>query len=320
MSATAATPPRDLSFPAPTAAVIPAAGWGTRLRPLTAGALPKEMLPVGRHLALERIVEELRAAGVRRIVFVTSPAKEGLFRRHFGDGMEGLSFAYALQPEMRGLGDAVLRARPLVDDGGAGDRVLIALGDAVVEEEVPGVLTGRLLRAAAERDATVGLVVQRVGPDRISRYGVVRPAGNGAAAIAGGDPFPITDIVEKPAPEEAPSPFAAAARYVITARDLFETLERTPPAANGELQLTDALRGLLRDGARGVAVPLRPGEVRHDLGGLDSYYRAFAAFALRDPDHGEGLRQWLRDRIDAAPPPEAPGGRVPQPDQEKPVE
>jgi UTP--glucose-1-phosphate uridylyltransferase len=275
--------------------VIPAAGFGTRLRPLTAGALPKEMLPVGRKLALEHIVDELRAAGVGRIVFVLSPAKEDLVRQHFGEGSDTdadpVRFAYVRQPQMRGLGDAVLRAADQVPHGAA---FVVALGDAVFEEPAPGGLTRRLLRATKEAGATVGLAVQRVPADRIGRYGVVRPA-NGTSI---GDPsvVPISDIVEKPAPGEAPSDLAAAARYVLSA-DVFDQLRRTPPGKNNEVQLTDALRALIGPERPGVAVPLAPGEQRHDLGGLDSYFRAFAAFALRDPDHGTELGRWLDQHL-----------------------
>ena len=269
---------------------MPAAGLGTRLRPLTSGVLPKEMLPVGRRLALERIVDELAASGIRRIVFVISPAKEDTIRRHFGErGADGVTFAYALQSEMRGLGDAVLRAEELA---GAGPFV-IALGDAVFEEPAPGGLTLRLVDAFSAQNASVGLAVQRVPRERIGRYGVVRPAPGGGA---GGPFLAITDIVEKPAPEDAPSDLAAAARYVV-APGIWDRLRRTRPGKDGEIQLTDALRTMLSEGGRGVAVPLGPGEVRHDIGGLDSYFRAFAAFALRDEEHGAGLGQWLRARL-----------------------
>jgi UDP-N-acetylglucosamine diphosphorylase / glucose-1-phosphate thymidylyltransferase / UDP-N-acetylgalactosamine diphosphorylase / glucosamine-1-phosphate N-acetyltransferase / galactosamine-1-phosphate N-acetyltransferase len=100
-------------------AIVPAAGLGTRLRPLS-DAIPKEMLPVGRALALERIVAELRAAEIERIVFVVSPAKEPFLRKHFGE-----SFGYALQPEMRGLGDAILQARPFAEGA---SRLLVRCG------------------------------------------------------------------------------------------------------------------------------------------------------------------------------------------------
>lgn len=276
----------------PTVAVIPAAGLGTRLRPLTTGALPKEMLPVGRHLALEHIVAEMRGAGIRHIVFVLSAAKEPLIRRHFGDSSDdGMTFDYALQPEMRGLGDAVLRAERFVEARGA---FVIALGDAVFDEPTPGRLTRRLANALVSERAAIGLAVQRVPRERLARYGIVQPAPGASSQAAH---LRITDIVEKPASDDAPSDLAAAARYVVDPR-LFAHLRNTPPAKNGEVQLTDALRAMLREGCAGIAVPLQADETRHDLGGLDSYFRAFVAFALRDPDHGDGLRAWFRSRLD----------------------
>ena len=275
-----------------TSAVIPAAGFGTRLRPLS-DAIPKEMLPVGRHLALERIVAELVAAGIHRIVFVLSPAKEAFIRGRFGDGRDGVSFSYALQAEMRGLGDAILRAEPALRPG---EPFVVALGDAVFEEPEPGGLTGRLVRTCAEQGADVGLVVQKVPRERISKYGVVAPA---PGSTADGPFLAISDIVEKPSPEEAPSEYAAAARYVVPG-DVFDEIRRTPPGKGGEIQLTDALRSLLRAGRRGVAVPLGAGEARHDLGGLDSYYRAFVTFALADGEHGADLRAYLEHTLNPA--------------------
>jgi UTP--glucose-1-phosphate uridylyltransferase len=275
----------------PTVAVIPAAGFGTRLRPLT-NTLPKEMLPVGRSLALEQIVAEMQAVGITKVVFVLSPVKEPLIRGRFGDidPETGMTFAYVLQHEMRGLGDAILQAESEVP----GDRpFVVALGDAVFEEPQVGGLTRRLAAAAAETNAAVGLTVQRVPRERISKYGVVKPAsGNGS----GGTSFRIIDIVEKPAPEDAPSDYAATARYVVSP-DVFAVLRETKPGKGGEIQFTDAMRSLLADGRIGVAVPLQSDESRHDLGGLESYFKAFAAFALADPDHGASLRAYLEERL-----------------------
>lgn len=289
-AAPVAPPQEDAARPRrPDTAVVPAAGFGTRLRPLT-DAIPKEMLPVGGRLALERIVDELRAAGMRRVVFVLSPAKLERVRSHFGDGAEGVSYAYALQPEMRGLGDAILRAEPLLDSAAP---FLVALGDAVFEEPEPGGLTRRLVDSFVEAGATLGLLVQRVPRERLSRYGVVKPAGDNTGAY-----LAISDIVEKPAPEEAPSDLAAAARYVA-APEVFGVLRETPPGLGGEIQFTDAMRAQLHAGRPGIAVPLQPGEVRHDIGNLESYYRAFAAFALRDPDHGAAFRAYLAGQLQA---------------------
>jgi UTP--glucose-1-phosphate uridylyltransferase len=275
-------------------AVVPAAGFGTRLRPLT-NAVPKEMLPVGGKPALERIADELRAAGITEVVFVLSPSKLAGIQGYFGDGADGVTYRYALQPEMRGLGDAVLRAEPLLTGGGP---FVVALGDAVFEEPAPGGLTGRLCAEFTRRDATVGLIVQKVARERISRYGVVRPAelAGDSANPGDGDSLLISDIVEKPAPEDAPSDLAAAARYVVRP-EIFDTLRETPPGKGGEVQLTDALRAELGRGETGIAVPLRAGEVRHDIGSLETYYRAFAAFALADAENGPGLATYLRSRL-----------------------
>lgn len=280
----------------PTVAVIPAAGFGTRLRPLT-NTLPKEMLPVGRNLALEQIVAEMQAAGITKIVFVLSPVKEPLIRGRFGetDSDTGLTFAYVLQPEMRGLGDAVLQAESEVPR----DRpFVVALGDAVFEEPQIGGLTRRLAASAAAADAAVGLTVQRVPRERISKYGVVKPASAPGAPgnVGSADSFRVTDIVEKPAPEDAPSDYAATARYVVSP-DVFAVLRETKPGKGGEIQFTDAMRSLLAAGRTGVAVPLHADEARHDLGGLESYFKAFAAFALADPDHGASLRAYLEERL-----------------------
>jgi UTP--glucose-1-phosphate uridylyltransferase len=243
------------------------------------------MLPVGRRLVLEWIVAELEAAGIRHVVLVVSPAKQERFRAHFGSRWGGVELSYIVQPEMRGLGDAVLRAAPAVEDS-----FVVALGDAVFEEPEPGAVTRRLIGTTAATGAAVGLAVHRVPPENLSRYGVVRPmtsvAGNGAVSI------PISDIVEKPAAQEAPSDLAAAARYAVTG-EVFEALRATAPDARGELQLTHALQRLLRQGRRGVAVPLQPGERRHDIGAFDSYFCAFLSFALTDPECGDALRRDL---------------------------
>jgi UTP--glucose-1-phosphate uridylyltransferase len=240
------------------------------------------MLPVGRLPVLERIVSELEAAGIRHVALVLSPAKESI-RSYFGGRRGSVEFSYIVQPEMLGLGDAVLRAEDV-----AGESFVIALGDAVFEEPTVGGVTRRLIDAVASRGATVGLAVQRVAPENISRYGVVRPSSAGSTDWA--DVVPISDIVEKPSAREAPSDLAAAARYVVT-RDVFAALRETPPDARGEIQLTHALQRLLRQGRTGVAVPLRSAERRHDIGAFDSYFRAFLAFALADPEFGERLRR-----------------------------
>jgi UTP--glucose-1-phosphate uridylyltransferase len=294
---TVATPGRHR----PVTAVVPAAGHGTRLRPLS-DAVPKEMLPLGRRPVLEHIVLELEAAGIQHIVLVLSPAKMESIRSYFGGRRSTrVEFSYVLQPEMRGLGDAVLRAEAMV-----GDTFVVALGDAVFEEATPGAVTRRLIDAAAAAGAAVGLAVHQVPRESLSRYGVVRPS---VAVTQGATVVPISDIVEKPAAHEAPSDLAAAARYVVT-REIFDVLRATPPDPRGEIQLTHALQHLLREGRTGIAVPLQSTERRHDIGAFDSYFRAFLTFALADKELGEGLRRDISVAL-------ANGGRQPRRDGSK---
>lgn len=289
-AAGAILPPPNAANARPRVAVVPAAGFGTRLRPLT-DSIAKEMLPVGRRLALEIILEELAGAGMERICLVLSPAKEPVIRKRFGTQSGSLSIDYALQAEMRGLGHAILQAAPFV---GAGGPFVVALGDAVFEEAESGAITRRLCEAVAQNNAHIGLVVQQVPRERLSRYGIVKPT-----CTAGTNPFAISGIVEKPPPDDASSNYAAAARYVARP-DIFDVLEKTPPSQNGEIQFTDAMQTVLQNGGTGIAVPLQSGETRHDIGGLDSYFKAFAAFALQDPDYGAGLREYLQTRLQAA--------------------
>jgi UTP--glucose-1-phosphate uridylyltransferase len=274
----------------PTWAVVPAAGLGTRLRPLSS-ALPKEMLPVGGKVALERILDELAAAGITDAIIVLSHAKEPLIKGYFGTQFATthgpMTVHYAIQTAMRGLGDAILCAEGLLP---AGESFVVALGDTVFEEPVVGGLLNRVIQSAQE--AAMGVAVQEVPEEKISRYGIIAPLDVPNTTSDQHQPFAMRTIVEKPAPADAPSRFAVAARYVLP----FETLailRETPPASNGEIQLTDALVTLLErhnGQAFGQAVPLQSGEVRHDLGNKESYYKSFLTFSLQDADTKEAFQ------------------------------
>jgi UTP--glucose-1-phosphate uridylyltransferase len=257
------------------------------------------MLPIGRRPVLVAIADELVAAGVERAVVVLSPAKEALIRAALGSRCAGLAIEYVLQPTMLGLGDAVARAAPALDRD---EPVLVALGDAVFEEAQPGAIVARMREAA--RDAEIVVAVQAVARERLSRYGVVAPSEPILTTMT--QPFTIADIVEKPAPDDAPSRFAVAARYALPG-GIVSHLATPPDPASGEVRLTDALRQLLRDGVRGRAVPLLPGEVRHDIGSFDSYFQAFASFALADHDLGPTLRRYIEELLRA---PAAAGGHL----------
>ena len=124
----------------------------------------------------------------------------------------------------------------------------------------------------------------------MSQYGIARPKG-------GGEVFEVEDLVEKPARGEAPSRLAIAARYVL-APSVFAALERTEPGKGDEIQLTDAIRALVRAGGRAYGVRLRGAERRYDIGNFGSYFRAFVEFALADPRFGADLRRHLEEILD----------------------
>jgi len=245
-------------------AVVPVAGRGTRLLPLTR-AVPKELLPLDGKPIVEHVVDELHAAGVDRIALVTRAGK-GAIEDHFDDRR----IVAVRQGEPRGLGDAVACAQTL----SSGGPFVVALGDCVYR--TPAVVTALLAAHAAEPDAAAVIAVERVAPERISRYGVVALDGDR-----------VVDVVEKPAPRDAPSDLAIAARYLLTPA-IFAALREVAPDASGEIGLTPALAALARAGERVLAVELPPGERRYDIGDVRSYTETFVEFALaRDPGLAE---------------------------------
>ena len=236
-------------------------------------AVPKALLPLVDRPVVELVIEELAAAGIERFVLVAGRDAAAV-RTHFaGDP----AVEVVVQPEPRGLGDAVARGAEAIDGPFA-----VAVGDALVDAAA----TRRLIEAFERSDAVVAMAVEPVDSEHVGRYGIVAPAGDG-------DPIPVAGIVEKPTPAEAPSNLAVAGRWVLAARAA-EVLASTPPGHGGEVQLTDAIARLCDDGARVVAVPLGPGERRLDLGDPEGYAGAFVERALADPRFGERLRARLR--------------------------
>jgi UTP--glucose-1-phosphate uridylyltransferase len=260
-----------------TTAVVPVAGLATRLRPLSLG-VPKGLLPVAGRPVIRHIVDELAAGGIERVVLVTGGGHEG-FEAQFADTLRP-EIAFAEQPRPLGLGDAILRAAPHLDGP-----VAIALGDALLGRGRPARVLQRLA-AAVDAGATAAVAVEEVAAEDTARYGIVVPAD-------GGDPFPIAGVVEKPAPEVAPSRLAIAGRYVATPA-LLDALRNVAPGAGGEIQLADALAAL--DGV--VAVRLTPGEERLDVGNVPGYCAAFVEYALSDPELGPALRARARGLLD----------------------
>jgi UTP--glucose-1-phosphate uridylyltransferase len=267
-------------------AVIPAAGFGTRMLP-AAKAIPKEMLPIVDRPTIQYVVEECAAAGIGDVLLVNSPDKTAT-ERHFAPHPEleqrlkasgkqallasvasliaGVRIHVVHQPQPRGLGDAVLQAKASVGD----EPFLCLLGDTVFSGEPSP--AAQLLRAAGELGTTV-IGLEEVAADKVDRYGIV------AGDVVGEGVLRLHTVIEKPHRDSAPSRYAIAARYVLTPA-IFACLEATPPSAGGEVQLTDALRlQLSREPIHGVVLRAR----RHDIGNPIDWLRTNIAFAWRDP-------------------------------------
>jgi len=275
-------------------AVVPVAGRGTRLHPATR-ALAKEMLPVDGKPVVQHIVDELVANGIDRIVFVTAPGKEAIEALFLGE-YPGVRFDSVVQEVPRGLGDAVLRAEPLI---GAGEPFAVALGDAILGLREPPAVVARLGAALVRNRAACVIAVRDVPRSETGRYGIVAVAGEPVGPDRGETRLVrVRGIVEKPSPADALGTLAVSARYAMTPA-IFAALRQTPDGASGELELTDAIGVLVDSDALVLALRL-DGVDRHDIGTHEGYARAFLAFALTDPDHGEALRRHARALLDAA--------------------
>jgi UTP--glucose-1-phosphate uridylyltransferase len=252
-------------------ALIPAAGHGTRFLPVTR-VVPKEMLPIGAKPALQLIVEEALAAGADEVVVVISPEKE-IIRRYFeGDPELAPHIRWSFQTEQKGLGHAVLQAADAL--AGEQEPVLVLLGDALVSGEAPSATMAAISQAYGGA-SVVGL--EEVPLERVSRYGIVKGlnAPNGVNGLKDLDRIvKIEDLVEKPAPEKAPSRLAIAGRYLLDPA-IFGLLASQTAGVGGEIQLTDAIRRLLDiKPAYGYRYP----GTRHDIGNPAGYLKALQAF------------------------------------------
>jgi UTP--glucose-1-phosphate uridylyltransferase len=278
--------------------VFPAAGLGTRFLPATK-AQPKEMLPLVDKPTIQYVVEEAVASGLAEIIVVTGRGKRAI-EDHFDASFELeyflndrgkleelaqiktiselASVSYVRQKEPLGLGHAILCARALAGDEPFG----VFLGDDIIGgAPVPCM---RQLLDVFERHGGPVLAVEPVPRDRIHQYGVIagRPLGGGV--------HEITDLVEKPKAEDAPSDLAIIGRYVLTP-DVFPILAGTPPDGRGEIQLTDALRTLRR---RRPMYALQFEGKRYDTGDKLGFLKATVEFALARPDLGDAFRAYLK--------------------------
>ena len=291
-------------------AVIPVAGFGTRLLPATKSQ-PKEMLPVARKPIVQYVVEELVANGIEQVLFVTGRNK-GSIENHFDADPElsrvlaanqqhellreldfealRANFFYTRQRMQKGLGDAVLCAENFAGE----EPFLVALGDSIIGLQAKSRAVTRLAQVFEERRASCVIAVEEVPLTETSHYGIVQPE-NGAD-----DVFRVVNLVEKPKPAEAPSNLAIAGRYVFSPV-IFDKIRRVQPDQRGEIQLTDAIQLLCDEGRRVMAVRLAPGEKRYDIGNFPSYFESFVEFALADPTYGAEFRQCLERLLEKTP-------------------
>jgi len=282
-------------------AVFPVAGLGTRFLPATK-ASPKEMLPIVDKPLIQYAVEEAYAAGVRHMVFVTGRSKRAI-EDHFDTAYEleseleaacksemlavvravqpaDMDCSYVRQPRSLGLGHAVLCAAPIV-----GERPFaVLLADDLMVAPPGGAPVLAQMTASFAQHGHSLLAVQEVPADQVSRYGII------AGAPVGERLIDVERIVEKPAPQNAPSRIGVAGRYILTPR-IFEEIRQQPPGAGGEIQLTDAIASLIKK--ERVGAYQYQGK-RYDCGSKEGFLQATVELALQHPQMGAGFKAYLR--------------------------
>lgn len=282
-----------------TKAVFPAAGLGTRFLPATK-ASPKEMLPIVDKPMIQYGVEEAEQCNIEEFIVITGKYKRAI-EDHFDyaweleenlkknekdallDEIQRFSrhkFAYIRQGAPQGLGHAIYCAKPFVKD----EPFAVILSDDIIDPE-DGLL-GSMIKTSLKYNATV-IALQKVPKSEIHRYGVIQ------GTEVGKNIFKITDMVEKPKASSAPSDMAIIGRYILTP-DIFGFIEKTKPGKGGEIQLTDALKAMLRK--KPVYGYLYEGR-RYDGGDKIGYLKATVELALKNPSVRDQFKEYLLSRI-----------------------
>lgn len=286
-----------------TKAVIPAAGLGTRVLPATK-AQPKEMLVIVDKPSLQYIVEELVKSGITDIVIVTGRNKNSI-EDHFDysyelentlqkDGKDELlekienlstmaNIFYVRQNLPKGLGHAILKAKPFIGD----DPFVIALGDDIVYN--PERPVAKQLIDVYEKYGSSIVGCQEVEEKDLSKYGIVKPIERLDESTC-----VIEDFIEKPSIEEAPSNFACLGRYLLTGK-IFKYLEEVKPGKGGEIQLTDAILDMLKDGERVLSYNFEG--KRYDIGNKVGLLKANIEFGLKNEETREELLKYLKTEL-----------------------
>ncbi len=281
-------------------AIITAAGWGTRFLPITK-AQPKEMLPLVNKPLIQYSVEEAINSGIEQIILITALGKraiEDYFDRSFEleyileqkketellkemQELSGLvNICYIRQKEQLGLGHAILVAKDIIGD----EPFAVLLPDDIIESKVP--VLKQMIEVYEQHKASV-IAVERISKEDTVKYGIIEP-GRVSDHV-----YQVLGLVEKPEPAKAPSDLGVVGRYILTPQ-IFDTLEVTPPGKNREIQVTDALQLLLKQQAI-YACEFQG--VRYDTGTPLTWLKATIAFALKHPDFGRELKEYLRQLL-----------------------
>ena len=278
-------------------AILPAAGLGTRFLPATK-ASPKEMLPIVDKPMIQYAVEEAISCGIEDFIIITGKHKRAI-EDHFDSAYEleeklknagkkkllevinklsHINFAYIRQRVALGLGHAILCAKPFVKD----EAFAVILSDDVIDPDYP--LLREMIRVYEEVDCPV-IALEAVPKAEVSKYGIID-------GVAEGDVYRINNLVEKPKEEDAPSNLAIIGRYILTP-DIFNILEKQKAGAGGEIQLTDALRQLLKKRTI-YGYPITG--TRYDAGDKVGFLKATVDFALKNPEVSEPFRAYILEK------------------------
>ena len=290
-------------------AVIPVAGLGTRMLPMTK-AIPKEMLPLVDKPLIQYIVNECILAGIKEIVLVTHSSKNAI-ENHFDTSFEleatlekrvkrtlleevrsicppNVTIMHVRQGEAMGLGHAVLCAKPIVGD----DNFVVVLPDVILDGYTADQKTENIA-AMVKRFEDVKasqIMLEPVPQESVHKYGI---ADIGGVKIKAGESAPIKTMVEKPKAEEAPSNLAVVGRYVLS-KAIWPILAKTPAGAGGEIQLTDAIDELMKTE---VVEAFHMSGRAHDCGDKLGYLKAIIEYGMRDEKLGDEFSEFLHDIV-----------------------
>ncbi|MCO7198269.1 UTP--glucose-1-phosphate uridylyltransferase GalU [Pseudoalteromonas sp. OANN1] len=287
-------------------AVIPVAGLGTRMLPMTK-AIPKEMLPLVDKPLIQYIVKECVAAGIKEIVLVTHSSKNAI-ENHFDTSFEleatlekrvkrklldevrsicpeDVTIMHVRQGEAKGLGHAVLCAQPIVGD----NDFVVVLPDVILDEYTADQGNENLAAMLSRFNQTKAsqIMLEPVPQQDVCKYGIADING---VSLRPGESSAIKHMVEKPAIEEAPSNLAVVGRYVLS-KNIWPLLRKTPVGAGGEIQLTDAIDMLME---QETVEAFHMSGRSHDCGDKLGYLKAIVEYAIRDEQLGEEFSQFLK--------------------------